>query len=218
MDAAHFAQVTAGPAAGAGSATVVAVPRHTARVPRARVIDEEQVRTGAERLFHRTGGLDMQDLARDLAVSRATLYRVAGSRDRLLGDVLWTQGRRAMDRVLAQTPGQGVEHLVEVARRFNAGLVGYPPLRRLLREDPLTAFRVLFMAEGRVHIRFVEMWRGLLQAAADRGEITLPVDADDAAFVFVRIGESMIYADLLSGREPDVELAARVQRALLLST
>jgi hypothetical protein len=186
-------------------------------VPRSRVVDYEQVVSAAERAFHRTGSLDMDALAVELAVSRATLYRVARGRDRLLGDVLWRQGARAMRRVLDTTHGAGVDHLVEVARRFNEGLVAYGPMRRLLQEDSLTAFRVLFMAEARVHSRFVEMWRDLLATAHERGEVVLPVDAGDVAFVFVRIGESMLYADLLAGREPNLELAARVQRALLLS-
>ena len=183
--------------------------------PRPRVIEYSQVLAVAERLFHRDAALDMEALATDLAVSRATLYRVAHSRDRLLGDVLWRQGSRAMQRVLATTPGTGAERLVEVAQRFNAGLVAYEPLRRLLHDDPVTAFRVLFMPEARVHLRFVEMWRDLFVEAQARDELSLPFDADEVAFVFVRIGESMLYADLLSGLEPNVALAARVQRALL---
>lgn len=102
------------------------------------------------------------------------------------------------------------------AERFNHGLVSYQPLRRFLREDPETAFRVLFMAEGRVHARFVQLWRELLLAAEHAGELRLPLDVDNAAFVFVRIGESMLYADLLIGREPDITVSARAQRALLL--
>lgn len=158
----------------------------------------------------------MNELARALNVSRATLYRVAGSRDRVLGDVLWSQGSRAMRRIVATTPGTGVDRLVAIAERFNHGLVAYRPLRRFVHEDPATAFRVLFMAEGRVHARFVRLWRDLLLTAERAGELRLPLDVDDAAYVFVRVGESMLYADLLIGREPDIEVSARVQRALLL--
>ena len=43
----------------------------------------------------------------------------------------------------------------------------------------------------------------------------LPLALDDAAYVFVRIGESVLYSDLLGGREPDLALAAQVQRSLL---
>lgn len=180
-----------------------------------RVVAYEQVVAAAERLFHRTGRLDMDELAREVSVSRATLYRVVGSRDRVLGDVLWRQGSSLLDRVAAGAPGRGVDRLVLVAERFNRRLLAYPPLRRLLREEPQTAFRVLMMAEAGVHSRFVARWQELLEQAERDGELTLPLGAADAAYVFVRVGESMLYSDLMGDREPDVALAARVQRALL---
>lgn len=187
-------------------------------MPSGRVITYDKVVTAAGRLFHESGELDMDALAQSLSVSRATLYRVARSRDTVLGDVLWMQGSRTMQRLVAEVEGVGVDRLVRIAEQFNAGLIGYEPLRRFVREDPTGAFRVLFMPEARVHIRFVELWRELLAEAEAAGELELSLDPGDLAFVFVRMGESMIYADLLSGREPNVELAAKVQRTLLVST
>lgn len=180
-----------------------------------RVISYEQVLCAAERLFHRTGRLDMDELAAASAVSRATLYRVAGNRDRVLGDVLWRQGSRSLHRVAADATGTGVDRLVGIAERFNASLLAYAPLRTFVRADPETAFRVLLMAGAGVHSRFVALWRDLLEQAEAAGELRLPLPLDDAAYVFVRIGESMLYSDLLGDREPDVALAAQAQRALL---
>lgn len=180
-----------------------------------RVISYEQVVAVAERLFHSTGRVDMDQLARAASVSRATLYRVCGSRDRVLGDVMWLQGSRLLRRTAAATGGAGVDRVVEVAERFNRALLSYEPLRTFLREDPVTAFRVLLMAEARVHSRFVELWRELLEHERERGALPLSLPVADAAYVFVRMGESMLYSDLMGDREPDLALAARVQRALL---
>src|SRR3954467_3660226 len=47
--------------------------------------------------------LDMQALAAELEIGRTTLYRKAGHRDRLLGEVLWYIARRLMAQAL-QTP------------------------------------------------------------------------------------------------------------------
>jgi AcrR family transcriptional regulator len=182
-----------------------------------RVVSHEQVLALALRRFHEQSSLDMEELAAELAVSRATLYRVVGSRERLLGDVLHAQGSRAMARYLAEVDGTGPERYLWLAERFDRGLIGYAPLRRFLREDPDTAYRVLFMPEARVHSRFVQLWRGLFAEAEQRGEVRLPFDVDDFAYVWVRMGESMLYADLLAGLEPKVELSGRVQRLLLLS-
>lgn len=180
-----------------------------------RVVSHDQVLTVALRCFHERSTLDMEQLAAELSVSRATLYRVVGSRERLLGDVLWHQGSRAMHRYLDEDHEVGAERFLWLAESFNRGLIGYAPLRRFLREEPDTAYRVLFMPEARVHSRFVLLWRDLFAGAEARGEIALPFEAGELAYVWVRIGESMLYADLLAGLEPKVELARRVQSLLL---
>lgn len=180
-----------------------------------RVITYEQVVARGSRLFHETGGLDMDELAQVANVSRATLYRVAGSRDRVLGDVLWRQGSQLLARITAETPGVGVDRLIAISQTFNRRLRGYPPLLSFLRDDPATAFRVLLTADARVHSRFVEQWQSLLEELIAAGELALAMSAADAAFVFVRVGESLLYSDLFGDREPDLDLAARVQRAML---
>lgn len=166
------------------------------------------------RVFLRDSGLDMSALAADLAVGRATLYRVAESRDRLLGDVLWTFGEDFFARARDETSSRGVDRILEVLRRFGEQLIAAQPFRRFLANDSETAVLILFTPAGRIHERFVEVNRDLIQEAVDAGEIDLPFDVDNFAYVFVRIYESMWYADLLSGRTPDLDLAERVARAL----
>jgi AcrR family transcriptional regulator len=159
----------------------------------------------------------MQALAGELKVSRATLYRVVGNRDRLLGDVIWGFGAITLQRAIKETApdSTGIERIVETSRRFNEYVVAFAPLRSFLRTEPLTAFRVLFSPAGKVHERAVAAWREMLQESAERGELELPFDVDRLAYVLVRTGESMLYADLIGGREPDIELAAITQRAVL---
>lgn len=182
-----------------------------------RVLTHAHALRAAERMFDADGAVDLAELAQQLSVSRATLYRVIGSRERLLGDVLWWQGQRVMDYAAAQVAAlEGAERLVQLACVFNERLISYAPLRKFLRDDPVLAHHVLFLPEARVHTRFVALWRDLFVEAAARGEITLPFDVDELAFLWVRTGESMLYADLMSGLEPRVELAERVQRLLLL--
>ncbi|MHB8510834.1 MAG: QsdR family transcriptional regulator [Actinomycetota bacterium] len=183
--------------------------------PRGRIITYEAALAEARRAFLAGGGLDVATLARKLSVSRATLYRVIHSRDRLLGDVIWSFGERTLSDAIAQTHGKGVERLVETARVFNAAVVSFKPLRSFIRDEPHAGFRVLITASGGVHQRFVESWKNLFLEAERAGEIVLPMEVDQLAYVFVRIGESMLYSDLLGDREPDIEVAATAQRALL---
>ncbi len=179
------------------------------------MVEHAQVLRAADALFTRTGRLDMDELARAVAVSRATLYRVVRSRDLLLGEVLWQKGRATTLWAERTAQGSGADRLVHVARLFNERVVADESLRTLLQEDPATAFRVLFGPEVRVHVRFVELWRGVLQREVDAGTLALGLDLDALAYVFVRVGESIIYADLLGGRQPDLDVAEVVQRALL---
>jgi hypothetical protein len=190
---------------------------HTPLVASGRVITYEQTVRAAARLFHTMSDVDMDVLAQQLAVSRATLYRVAGGRERLLGDVLWRAGERVTREALRSASGTGVDRLLQTTAQFNAEIVGYPPLRRLLQDDPSTAFQVLFMTKSVVHRRFVELWCELFEQAQEAGDLSRELEADELAFVFVRLGESILYADLLSGMEPNLELAAKVQRAVLTS-
>ena len=188
---------------------------------RRRVIAYPDAVAGGVRLFRRTGGLQMEELADELAVSRATIYRVAPGRDRLLGDVLW-RFAEAMYAVAEEveaerTAGDGVDRVLAVLRRFGEQIMAAEPFRRFLAEDPETATRVLFTPSGRVHERFVAANERLIRREADAGGLVAPFDLDSLAYVFSRIYESMWYADLLSGREPDLEVAERAARAVLTS-
>ena len=185
--------------------------------PLSRILSYADAFADARTRFLADGTLDMEALADELAVSRATLYRVVGNRDRLLGDVIWDLGERTLERARRETPSDltGVERIVEVSRRFNQYVVGFAPLRDFIRKEPLTAFRVLFSPAGRVHERAVSAWRAMLEEAAEGRELVLPFDVDRLAYILVRTGESMLYADLISGREPDINLAAITQRAVL---
>lgn len=188
------------------------VPRpHAAR----RVIGyDDAVRAGVG-LFIRTSTVDMDALARRLAVSRATLYRVVPGRDRLLGDVLWRQTTVLFERARQAAAGEGIERVLAVLRHFGQDIVAAQPFRQFIAGEPETAVRVLFTPAGGVHERFVELNRQLLDEAVRTGDLAPSFQLCDLAYVFVRIYESMWYADLLSGRAPDLDVAECAARAVL---
>ncbi|MFI9007517.1 QsdR family transcriptional regulator [Actinosynnema sp. NPDC053489] len=178
-----------------------------------RVVSREQVVRGACRFFLRHGRVDMDALATSLAISRATLYRVVHSRDGLLADVLWALADRSLDRARRERTNGGVEGVLEVTRRFVAELRAAGPFRAFLRGEPETAARVLFHSGG-VHRR----------AVSAQKEILLEVDGgpwstaalDQVAFLYVRIVESALYAELLTGAPLDPALAETAARTVLL--
>lgn len=181
-----------------------------------RVVSYEDVVRAARRQFIRCGTVDMDALATQLAISRATLYRVAEGRDRLIGDVLWHIYNSTLAQALAESPERGIERLVGAWQRVMQDVVSWPPFVQFLGAEAGAAHRALFTPDGAVHARAVALWTQLLQDAEAAGELRLPYPAPDAAHLLVGIAEVVVYKDLFTGRMPDLPLAAAAQRALLL--
>lgn len=181
-----------------------------------RVVSYVEVVAVARLQFTRRGTVDMNALATELAVSRATLYRVADGRDRLLGDVLWSIHDSTITRALAISTESGIDRIIEAWQCLMMAVSEWPPFLRFLADEPGVAHRALFTPNGAVHTRAVSRWTDLLQVAHDSNEIALPYPAADAAHLLVVVAEVVVYKDLFAGRRPDLALAAAAQRALLL--
>lgn len=120
------------------------------------------VRGGVEH-FVRRATLDMDELARELAVSRATLYRTVGSRDALLGHVLAAIGCWIVERTVDDRLPRGPDGVIEVSRRFAEALQRAEPLQRFAQREPDVAQRVLLNPAGRVHALTVTVQRDLFR-------------------------------------------------------
>lgn len=82
------------------------------------------------------------------------------------------------------------------------------PFRRFLRREPDTAARVLLHD---VHRRAVAAQRDILEGV----KRWPPGELDQAAYLYVRLVESVLYAELLGGAPLDLRLAERAARSLL---
>ncbi len=164
--------------------------------------------------------LDLQGLADELGISRATLFRQAGTRELLLGEALWHQTHRTLRAATRRADAQrstGELRSVLVARQMNALVSRSTALRRLLDDEPALTIRVLTDPTGPVQPRVVGFIETVLRQ--DMAEGYQPVIAPaDLAYALVRLGESFLYADVLANRHPDVAVADRLQQALLRAT
>jgi Tetracyclin repressor-like, C-terminal domain len=158
------------------------------------------------------GSLDMDLLATQLAISRATLYRVAGSRDALLGDALWALGDRTLAGARTRRTARGVDGVIEVSRRFYDKLRGSRPMRRFVESEPQTAARVLFTPSGEVHRRAILTQRDIF---VETGAAAPAPDLFGLAFLYVRTMESVLYSELFIGQDVEFPAAERALRALL---
>ena len=185
--------------------------------PNRRVITYDAVVAGARRQFLRDGTIDMEQLPHELAVSRATLYRAVDGRDRLLGDVLWSLAERTYEQARREVRSRGVDAILEISDRFTETVTDAGPFRLFLEREPQTALRVLLTPAGGVHERAVAIHREIFAEAFRGREDEVGGDLDTLAYLYVRLRESILYADIMSGRRPDPEVARRAVCALLAS-
>lgn len=181
-----------------------------------RVIAHGDVVRAARHQFLASSAIDLEQLARDLAVSRATLYRVITSQDRLVGDMLWELAERTLALAVRAAEGlRGADRIIAISHRFEAAIRGFPALQRWVRKEPLQASRVLFTPAGGIHERCVKAWAEIFVAAEAAGELVLPCDPEGFAYLYVRLGETLLHGELLAGVTPDPHTAERIRRALL---
>ncbi len=182
--------------------------------PSRRVLTYDDVLVGARTHFLRHGTITLDDLAKELAVSRATMYRLIHGRDELLGDVLWQLGEPLLRDAIAKRGTASVDAILEISLDFYRAMSQAAAFRRFLADEPGAAVRVLFTPAGGVHARAVKVQKEIFEQATADG-LELADDLDGLAYLYVRIIESLLYADLLSGRESDLALIERAARAVL---
>jgi AcrR family transcriptional regulator len=165
--------------------------------------------------------LDMQGIADELGLSRATLFRHVGSREVLVGKALRVLTQRTLDaaarRWEAERPPGGLR-TPGTGRHINAIVSQSSGLRRLLDDEPALALRVLTDPLGPVQPGIVDFVESLLRRDMAEFGLTLLTEPDALAYALVRLGESFLYADVLAARKPDVAAADRLQQALIEGT
>lgn len=159
--------------------------------------------------------LDMSALAARLGASRATLYRWVGSRERLLGEAIWTVAAEAMDGAQARARGEGAARVADVVRRYMRAALRSDALDAFLARDPEFALRVLTSKHSPMQRRSVEAVRELLAEQEAAGALQPPLALDALAYLVVRIVESFLYMHAITGGEPDVATAGDAVEALL---
>lgn len=160
--------------------------------------------------------LDMRSLARELGIGRATLYRRTGSRDLLLGQVLWFLTRRSLVHAVRAADGLvGTARILHVCATFMQTANAQESLRQFLSQEPEAALRILTSKAGVVQPGVVGHTCRLLQQEVDGGTFTPRLPVQTLAFVIVRIGEGFLYADVIADGEPDVTQGIEVMRQLL---
>jgi AcrR family transcriptional regulator len=159
--------------------------------------------------------IDIGEMAVELGVARATLFRWVGTRENLYGEVIASLFTRSLDRALALAKSPGLEQFFEVTERLLVTLVSSGPLRTFVTSDPEFALRVLTSKHSPVQHRCVQAFRLQIEKHTADGSMEPALPAEDLAYLLVRIVESFLYRDVITGAEPDMTAALQAIRILV---
>jgi AcrR family transcriptional regulator len=169
----------------------------------------------ARRWFIAGHRIEMQELAAELGVNRATLFRWVGGRDDLLGEILWSLAEPALAAAVAASDGKGARRITGAIGRFAAAVDQADFLREFLRREPERALRILTTRAGTIQSRLVASIETLLKEEVSQSNLHSPLPLRELAYLVVRIVESFLYAELITGEEPDIAMAELAVRTLL---
>jgi AcrR family transcriptional regulator len=169
----------------------------------------------ARRKWQAAERIDMSALARELGINRVTLYRWVGSREQLLVEVIWSLAERTLENLDARTRAVGAERVVRVASGFIDAVITNSGMRFWLAEEGEAAMRLLTLRRPGYQVRLVGWHERMLREEADAGRLALAADLHEVAYVIVRLIESYVYLDFITGEEPEARRAEPILRMLL---
>ena len=159
--------------------------------------------------------IELQKLAVELGISRATAYRWAGSAEQLSGQVLASLVDDTFRQIARRTTTTGSDRVLEVLERGMRYAYAFQPLRQFLANDAQMGLKIVASKDGPVQGRTIANIQRLLEEEVDRGNMTLPVEPAVMAYALTRIAESFLYSDLITGATPDLDNASKILKLML---
>lgn len=159
--------------------------------------------------------VDVGAMAEELGVGRTTLFRWIGSRELLIGEVVWSLYLMIWKDAREHAKGKGADYITDVMHRVMTNILAAEPFRRFLDQDPEYALRILTSKSSMVQSQVVAEVTKMLQEQADAGHIASTLKIDRLGYLIVRIVESFLYSDQIAGEQPDIEFAIEAVHILL---
>jgi AcrR family transcriptional regulator len=175
----------------------------------------EDVLGAAMHRYLRGRRVDVQAIAAELGLGRATIYRWFGSREELIGEVLARAADPLLDAARAGARGRGARGLLDTFDRFNRSLADAPALRRFVEQERDTALRIITSGAGNVQPHIVERIGAVIEEEVRRGKYDPPVEPSTLAYAIVRLAEAFLFNDAAAGMRGDVDRLREVEAALL---
>jgi AcrR family transcriptional regulator len=175
---------------------------------------EDVLAAGLHRYLRGTR-VDVQAIAAELGLGRATIYRWFGSREQLLGQVIIRATEPVLEEARRGQRGKGGPGLLNTFDRFNRALADSPALGSFLEQERDAALRIIASGAGLVQARMVELIGELIEEEAEAGTYEPPVEPATLGYAIVRLAEAFLFNDAVAGIRGDVDRLREVEAALL---
>jgi AcrR family transcriptional regulator len=159
--------------------------------------------------------VDVQAIARELGLARATMHRWFQTREALLGELLAELAERRLLQIREETAGGGTSALLATFDRFNRELAGLDGLRVLLAQEQERALRILTSSGAIVQPRVVGTVQRIVEAEVEAGRYAPKIEPNVLAYAIVRLGEAFLYNDAIVGIRGDTDRLREIEGALL---
>jgi len=159
--------------------------------------------------------VDIQAIAGELGLGRATVHRWFGTREALIGEVIVLAATPVLEASRAEARGKGGRALLETFDRFNRKLADAPALRQFVESEREAALRIITSRNGIVQPRMVSMITGLIEDEARSGKYNPPVEPSILGYAIVRLAEAFLFNDAALGSKGDLDRLREVEAALL---
>jgi AcrR family transcriptional regulator len=175
----------------------------------------EEVLAAAMDRYLRGQRIDVRAIAGELGLGRATIYRWFGSREKLIGEVLFRAADPLLEEARASARGRGGPALLDTFDRFNRSLADAPALRRFVEAERDAALRIITSGAGTLQPRIVARIGDLIEEEIRAGRYQPPVDPSTLAYAIVKLAEAFLFNDAVAGMRGDVDRLRDVEAALL---
>ncbi len=190
-------------------------PLTTGRPGRPAASTREAALRLARKRFLACERVDVQAIARELGLARATMHRWFQTREMLLGEVLGALGEERLLALRSEVGGNGAPALLETLDRFNREVAATRGMRALFAQEQERALRILTSSAGLVEPRVVACIERLIDAEVQNDSFASPTPPAVLAYALVRLGEAFLYNDAIAGIRGDTARLRQVETALL---
>jgi AcrR family transcriptional regulator len=175
----------------------------------------EQVLDAALYRYLRGRRVDVQAIAAELGLGRATVHRWFGTREALIGEVIVLASTPVLSDARARAGGRGGPALLETFDRFNRSLADAPALRQFVEAEREAALRIITSRNGIVQPRMVAMITELIDREVQSGAYEPPVEPTVLGYAIVRLAEAFLFNDAALSSRGDLDRLREVEAALL---